>query len=298
MNMTRLFPLCICLMLMLNSYASAKSYTFQGKASVHIQRVVTLPFVLQVKEVQIAVGETVQKGARLLRYELKPQDARSYHSLLSAQAVGMAVRRQQRAALGQETQTASLAAQRDRKLHGQGLAPKADLRRNSAVLSTLSAREEQLRVERETNEQAYDLLLQELSEYFGCDLKRGDMLPSEFWLTAPITGTVIDINNSARPGGIILPNTAAFTVGVTDPIQIDLQVFESEAASLRVGDSVVVEVPSLGKRQFPGRVVSVSWATQDKIVANPTFYLAVVDVDNKEGAIRPGFKVIAHVTVE
>lgn len=288
----------VCSPLPCEAAAAAKRLSFQGKASAQITRKVSVPFAMLVQEVPVSVGTVVKKDEPLLRYDLQPQDARSYQTLLSAKDGALLGTRQQLAAYGQDSQTARNNWQRDRALASQGFASQAEVKRSASALETLAARKTQLQAQLRANEKEYDLLLTELNSYFGSRLKRGDSLPDRFFLPSPMDGTVIRLAGSARPGGFVRPNEAAVTIACLDPIQAELQVHESEISKIHDGDTVSVEVPSLGGRRFVGEIVSMSWAADDMAVAMPSFYIITIDIKNPDNAIRPGYKVTAHIDLQ
>ena len=278
--------------------AASTRLSFQGKASAQITRKVSVPFAMLVREVPISVGSVVKKDDPLLHYTLQPQDARSYQALLSSKDGALLGTRQQLAAYAQDSQAARNNWQRDRALASQGFASQAEVKRSASALDALAARKTQLQAQLLANEKEYDLLLSELNSYFGSQLKRGDSLPDHFFLPAPMAGTVIRLAGSARPGGFVRPNEAAVTIACLDPIQAELQVHESEISKIHEGDTVSVKVPSLGGRSFAGRIVSLSWAADDMAVAMPSFYIITIDIKNPDNAIRPGYKVTAHIDLQ
>ena len=77
-----------------------------------------------------------------------------------------------------------------------------------------------------------------------------------------------------------------------------MQVHESEVDKLHKGDTISVEVPNLGNRRFTGRIVSLSWAADDMAIAMPSFYTITIDIENADNAIRPGYKVQAHINIQ
>lgn len=302
--MTKIFACLLSLALILPvlsceaAVQASNSLSFQGKTSAQIIRTVSVPFGMVVEEVLVEVGAVVEKNAPLLRYSLLPQDARTYQALLSGKDSALLATRQQLASLAQETLSASQIWQRDRQLAAQSLAPQAEIRRSASVLDALKARKIHLQAQLDATEREYDLFLAELDSYFGSALKRGDPLPGEFFLPAPMAGTVISRAGEARPGGFLGPRAAALTIAVLNPIQAAVQVHESEVGRLHEGDAVSVEVPSLGGQRFPGRIVSLSWSADDAAIAMPSFYIITIDIENKDNAIRPGYKVRAHIDVQ
>lgn len=272
--------------------------SFQGKALAQITRAVSVPFGMVVEETLVSVGTVVEKNTPLLRYSLLPQDARTYQALLSGKESALLATRQQLAALEQESLSARNNWQRDRQLAAQGLAPQAESQRSASALKALAARKTQLQAQLKAHEQEYDLLLTELDSYFGSTLKRGGSLPAEFVLPAPMAGTVIKLAGAARPGGFLGPHTAALTIAALNPIQAEVQVHESEVDKLHKGDTISVEVPNLGNRRFTGRIVSLSWAADDMAIAMPSFYTITIDIENADNAIRPGYKVQAHINIQ
>ena len=276
----------------------AAEYTFQGKAAAKIQRAVTVPFHMQVTEVLVRIGQTVKKGAPLVRYAMLPQEAKTWQNVILSQSLNMTATRQQFAAAEHDAVNAGYAYRRDRELNRENLAPAAELARSGAALKIQQIRKEQLKEQLRQQERESAYVMEEVNSYFGGDLKKGDVLPRVCTLVAPVDGTVIDVLGTVRPGGLVGPNAPAVTLATLDPIQAEIQVFEAEISKLKVGDVAVVEVPNLGGKKFSGTVSAISWKSSDMTIGTPSFYIVVLDIGNRDHELRPGYKVLATVTTQ
>lgn len=175
--------------------------------------------------------------------------------------------------------------------------PEAFVRTNVLGTATLLRVVSQLQ-KREAYTADFNLHMDELETYFGHKLKKGDTLPRELFLTAPMDGTIIDISPRTRSRGRVDPNTAAVTMAVLDPIQIQIQVYESEVSRMHIGQEVSVDVVNMGGKKVRGKISMLSWMPIDATIAVPSFYFVYIDIENPDHMIRPGYKALVHIDVE
>ena len=79
---------------------------------------------------------------------------------------------------------------------------------------------------------------------------------------------------------------------VTDEFVVPTVVKGAEPIS--EGDSVAVEIPSLGNKAFTGKVTEISWVSNDMSVANPSYYTVEITVPNPDLELKPGFKAVVR----
>lgn len=294
--MPRLFCTLVMMatVLALCSTPQAKPLTFQGKTLSAVKRAASVPFSILVEEVLVAVGDSVDKDTPLLRYSLQPQEARQYQRMLADGNNELLDLHGQLTALAFDSKNASNAVKRDRELNRDGLVPRAEVQRSQSALDALRARQEAVHSRLKARERDYALLLQELNTYFGSSLGRGDFLPEQFFVTAPMAGIVIDMATALRPGMLIAPNAAVAMIAMLNPIQAEVHVHASEINRLHQDMQLEVEIPDLNNRKYPARVTSISWSSTDMRVGMPSFYVVQIDIDNRDLVIRPGYKVLLH----
>lgn len=277
--------------------AMADTLTYEGKAIAQMIREVKVPFPMLVDSLFVKIGENVKKNQKLLEYHLDPGDARflqrelisgddqaDIHERISHIEQEMLEARSQRA------YAAELAA--------KGFGSQTDASKKSANYNLLQKRLQAMKQKREASSSSYNLRLKELESYFGHPLKVGQMLPQELFLVAPISATVIEISPQARALGRINANVTAMTLAVLNPIQVQIQVYESEITRLSVGMEATVDVVNKKGVKLPGRVSMLSWQPTDSTIAVPSFYNVYVDVDNPDHLIKPGYKVLVHIEAQ
>lgn len=282
-----------CACLAPSAYA-AETLTYEGKVIAQVERKVHAPFPIIVDQLLASIGQDVQAGQRVLEYHLEPGVARSlqYELLSSGDDQGDNMMKAQ---LEQDIIEARAKMQTAGELASKGLGSAAEAKRASLHHSLLQQRRNSLEQRRKASQAAYKLRLKELEDYFGSPLKAGQPLPAQLFLTAPISATVIDISPQARPLGTLEANAAAMTLAVLNPIQVQIQVHESEIPRMYVGMPVSVEAVNLSDQKMPGQISMLSLQAVDPAIAVPSFYNVYIDVNNSGYALKPGYKVLVHV---
>ena len=266
--------------------------SFEGKASALISRNISVPFPVLVDKALVGIGDNVHKDEHLLKFQLEPNIERTYqHELLTS---GGQLDRN----LEQNSLSVDIAASANRRklsseLAAKGLGSNEENAQNGRQLNLLQKRMSTLREKDQIAKLDFSYRLQELEKYFGQKLKGGQKLPQELFMISTIDGTVINMSPQARPGGRL--EGVAFTIGVLNPIQVSMQVHESEITKLHVGQPVTVQLGNDEKKQFKGEIIKLSWQPIDATIAVPSFYIVWVDVENPDHIIKPGYKVIVHV---
>ncbi len=277
--------------------AGQQTLSFEGKVSAQIIRWITVPFPIFVDELLVNIGESVHKDQRLVRYHLHPRELRAFQGELYTGG-GQAEMQMQISALEQELLHINAQKRTSAELTAKGLTSPSDAQRNSRQLALLLQRKDALLQKREAYTADFNLHMDELETYFGHKLKKGDTLPRELFLTAPMDGTIIDISPRTRSRGRVDPNTAAVTMAVLDPIQIQIQVYESEVSRMHIGQEVSVDVVNMGGKKVRGKISMLSWMPIDATIAVPSFYFVYIDIENPDHMIRPGYKALVHIDVE
>jgi Cu(I)/Ag(I) efflux system membrane fusion protein len=94
-----------------------------------------------------------------------------------------------------------------------------------------------------------------------------------------------------RQGAAVEKNTVLFQLADLSSVWINAEIPESQAAWVKAGDPVVVEVPALPGEEFRGRV---DYVYPELTTATRTLKLRVV-LKNKNSHLRPGMYATAHL---
>jgi RND family efflux transporter MFP subunit len=127
------------------------------------------------------------------------------------------------------------------------------------------------------------------------DARRAEALRSFATIAAPYDGTVTqrgtNVGDLTEPG----PNgKPLYTVARDDRVRVVVNVPEMFATAVEPGDPVRVRLQALPGRVVEGKVARSSWALEKKSRS----VRVEVDMENPEGAVRPGLYATAVVTVE
>lgn len=266
--------------------------SFEGKVSAQIIRHVSVPFPIIVDRVLVGIGEDVKKDQRLLEYHLEDRVERGLQNELLT-AGGQADFRSQKSALEQELLASGSKRRLSSELAAKGLGSQEESAINARSHGLVQNRLQALNQKERAAQSDFAYRLRELEKDLGHKLKAGQKLPRELYMTSPIDATVISMSPQARPMGEL--NGAAFTLAILNPIQVQIQVHESEITRLRVGQAATVELASDEKLRLPGKITMLSWQPNDASIAVPSFYFVWVDVENPDHVLKPGYKVMVHV---
>lgn len=114
---------------------------------------------------------------------------------------------------------------------------------------------------------------------------------SKHSIPSPISGLVARRN--VDPGEGALPGTPLVRLVDIDPIRVEAAVNELDVDRIHAGDQVVVSFDGLGDRQFEGRVREIAPQSSQ----GSRNFTARIEVDNGDGAIRPGMFARAQIVL-
>lgn len=274
---------------------AVQSLTYDGKVVSQMTRPLSLPFAVVVDELFVGIGESVRTGQPLVRYHLEPRDARAIQTELLTGGALLDIQAQLDA-LNQELLGAGVVARSSAALAARQLGSSEEASKNAQNLKLLRQRKQSIEQKYHAFEKDFAFRLAELESYFGVPLKRGEVLPQQLFLKAPQDGTVVDISPRLRANGRLDPHVAGITLADINPIQIQIQIYETELAKVFVGQEVTVDFVNMSGVKRKGKISMLSWQPIDPNVAVPSFYFAYIDVENKDFTIKPGYKVV--VTIE
>lgn len=285
-----------CIVALLISYTPvlAEEITLEGKVIAKVVRGATVPFTCILDKILVQVGDTVKKGQNLVQYHLQPGEYRAFQNELLFGANTEDLRLQQ-AGLENELLHNSTQNTRARQLMDAGLGEKQDVARAGQIIANIKQRKQLVTQKQNKSRYSFSLREQELSAYFGVPVKAGDTIPDAMFFTAPIDGVVLDIASWAQSETLIGGGAAPVSIGLIDPMLLQVQVHESEIAKIKIGADATIEVPSLSGKKFKGKVSRITWSAIDLNIASPSFYFVYLDVENQTLELKPGFKVLAHI---
>lgn len=273
----------------------AANLTYEGKVSAQITRDVSVPYPILVDQVFVKIGDTVKKDQRLLQYSIEEKHSRGMQNEL-LNAGGQADYKVQKSSLEQELRNLNTKRKIASELTAKGMGSKEENAVNSLAYSNLQQRIQAHKQRENASQIDFGIRLRELEGYFGQKLKAGQLLPKEFFMIAPMDGTIISMSAQARVGGLL--SGSAFTLAVLNPIQAQILVHESEISKLHVNQNVTVELASNNKIKLNGKIVMLSWQPNDPTIAVPSFYYVWIDIENPNNELKPGYKVLIHVTTD
>lgn len=287
-----LFVTFFCLFINI-SHAEEAGPILTGKVNPTVTRGATLPFNSILDEVLVKPGQPVKAGEPLLKYRLQDEEQRQ---LIRELTIGANTENLKGQVLSLEREVANTSAERNktRQLVSSGLGSRQALARLDDSVANLKNRINLLNETIHKSESNFEIRLKELSNYFGQPIKAGADLPAELILTSPIDGYVLSLDAQTNPEQLLNAGFAPIQIGQMNPVIIRVPVYETDLNHIKVGDKAVVEIPSLGNREFEGAVTEISWISTDMNVANPSYYLVELTVPNPDLLMKPGFKAVAR----
>jgi len=114
-------------------------------------------------------------------------------------------------------------------------------------------------------------------------------------IISPVNGIVVSRNIEIGQTVAASFQTPILFLIATDltKMQVDTNVSESDIGGVKVGDHATFSVQTFPNRQFEGRVRQVRQAPTT--VQNVVTYDVVVDVDNQDGALKPGMTATTRI---
>ena len=209
----------------------------------------------RVTELRVEVGSRVVAGEILAHLE-SPEVGNTRADLVESQAL---------------LEIARENFERETRLEAQGISSRREVLEAEAQLRTIEARrrsaEERLR------------LLGAASHGEG----------GHFDVVAPYEGVVVERHGSR--GEVVGPADQLFTIADLTRLWIELDIFERDLASVSEGQAVEVSTAAWPGRTFPARIVYVG----DILDVQTRTVRARVEIDNADGALRPGMFATADV---
>lgn len=114
---------------------------------------------------------------------------------------------------------------------------------------------------------------------------------SHFPLIAPFAGTVVEQHIAI--GELVEPNETPYTIADLSTVWVLLDVFEKDLAHVRIGSEVRVAVDAYPGEMFRGTVAYLS----NLLDPSTRTAQARVEIDNRDGRLRPGMFATATITM-
>ncbi len=259
---------------------------FTGKLTCSLKRRVDLPFKGIFTSLRVSSGQRVKAGDILATYRLAPESKLAIRQRLSPPQIAEAEVR-----LTETERNMVPLANKERELSQlvpKKLAPAQTLAETKRQLALAQEQKSTLQKRLQTDRQMAQQDREVLSTLLGGAVKSGN-IPDEVALKAPISGYIIWVNPEVRVDAELTP-TAAFQVGVMDPMLLRAQAFEIEALQIKIGDQAEVTLDSLPGQKFQGRVSRVSWSAATMGVDQPSYYEVELQIPNPDLALKEGLK--------
>jgi HlyD family secretion protein len=121
-------------------------------------------------------------------------------------------------------------------------------------------------------------------------------------IVAPVGGTVT--HKAVEVGELVTQGATIVTVSELDSVYVMIYVTESDLGRIRLGDAAEVRIDAFPERSFPGKVTYISpeaeftpknvQTKQDRV---KLVFGVKIEIENKEGLLKPGLPADAFVRV-
>ena len=219
--------------------------------------IVGYAFAGRVSEVQVQIGDWVEKGQKLVT--------------LDSQEVGTAKCDYFKAVA--DLELAKLNFDREKRLLDSGI----------GIEKNFAAAEAELKIAQENRDAAHKRLhvlgfdepeLEEITELH--------QIHPAITLFAPLAGKIV--KNDAVLGALVDQTTQLMTIIDPKTLWVDAQIYENDLAKVKIGQKVEVRVPAYPEEVFPGTVIYIS-----DVVDEQTRTIAVrAEVDNAAQRLKAG----------
>lgn len=251
-----------------------------------------LPHSGVVQEVLVAPGDTVKAGQTLITYTLDPRIRQQLNTDLLSEG---ATQDLQIRLLEIRHRQQQLDDQRDaaRRMASAGVGSSAAVQRLEEDRALL-ARQQRLVEDSIAHQKALRAArLQALEMKLDTRLVNG-RIPELLRVTSPIDGQVLKLSNQMVPGMAFQPMDRAINIGVMDPVRIHTLVYEKEMVSLKVGDTAVIEVPSLDNQKITATITRINLSPVDQGLDRASYYEVDLEAANPDHRLIHGFKAVIY----
>lgn len=263
-------------------------FLLQGKVQCFMKREVVIPFKGIIAGVAVQPGQSVKAGDVLATYVLAPETGLQLRKQIDAPQImdmELSVLNGNNTLFAQEKSRLELV-----RLTKENMAPAQSLTQIETQIrySKKSLETGRKRVQTERDEQKdFDAYLkQQLGGSF--DPVLHPLEPAS--IRSPISGRVIEIQSDLSAGAELGQGAPVFLIGVTDPMVIRAQIFESDLPKVALGDKAEVILESIPNRTFEARVSRMSFTPLVLGLQQPSYYDIELTIRNPDDMIKEGFK--------
>lgn len=193
--------------------------------------------------------------------------------------------------------------ERVRSLHGDGLAPKADLDAAQAAADAAAAQVRAAQASLDRAQSARRAATQRIAQSRAQAARAQDVL-GKTEITSPLDGVVSRLQ--VREGEMVVigiqnqPGTTLMTVSDLSAIDAEVKVAEADVLRIRVGQPATVLLEAIPNRRFSGRVVEVGASALPVVgtQAAAREFRVVVRLDAADPSLRPGLTCDAEILTE
>lgn len=197
----------------------------------------------------------------------------------------------------------SLTLGRARDLHGNGLAPKAELDAAQAAADAADAQVRSAEAALARAQSGRNAAAQRIAQSRAQAERAQDVL-GKTEITAPIDGVVSRLQ--VREGEMVVigiqnqPGTTLMTVSDLSAIDAEVKVAEADVLRVAVGQPATVTLEAIPGRRFTGRVVEVGASALPVVgtQAAAREFRVVVRLDTADAALRPGLTCDAEILTD
>jgi multidrug efflux pump subunit AcrA (membrane-fusion protein) len=269
--------------------AEAREDVIKGKLEYSTHSLVRSPFAGKVKELHVDYGQSIEPGTVLGVVELDYGTWTSIKSKL-LHAHDAITRKPGRESMRLNLDTLIQKRKAKQQLIEKGFSAEESLVDIDTEIKALQLKIRDFDKAMELERQDYN---DEISKWEKIFYK--DITPNQFPQVAPFiaedAGYVVSINSDIQVGSTIGAGAVIATVSAMDPILVKAQVFESDVVNLKIGKKAKVRVISLGDREFPAVLKSISWTPVQESFDRPSYYNVVLEVENADLKMKEGFEV-------
>ncbi len=275
-----------------NRAAQPKEICLAGKLSCSLKRSAVMPFKGVFTKLIATAGQRVKQGDVLARYRLSPDVILQIRRRLSPPQIA-----DLEIGLNDvEKGLSSLESRYNeaRSLMAQNMASEQSLAQVEGERRLLKERQAALqqRIAQERQFAKDDALA--LKEQLGAAFAPNHV-PEVVSLLAPVSGQVISINSEVREGAEVGAGLSAFTIGITDPMIMKTQVFETDSTEFKIGDPAEITVESLPNCKFEAKISRMALTPVNPGLGDPSYYEVEFSVTNPDLTLKDGLKAVACV---
>lgn len=259
----------------------------RGEFFCSVERQLAPPFGGTVTDLAVKVGQAVQEGEVLIRYELDAPGQADWNEAMSPAALSGA--EAELTAAAAEADLAQAAVRDAEEMAGQQLISAQQLEKTRRQAAVARARLKAARGQADLARLQLESRQARLAELAAPD-DAADRDGRSRALRSPLDGVVVYLSGGLQPGAALAAGTPVAAIGVMDPMILRAHVHELEAVKLQVGATAAIQPLALPGVSLQGTVSRIAWAPVPHHLSEPSYYEMEMIVPNADHAIRQGYK--------